>query len=77
MREKIEPTSESTGLISPMLPKCSKDRFIAFGLVQSRLMAVVYAERGPDIIRIISFRKANHREKALFKKTIKDRLGQG
>ena len=52
-----------------------EDRYIGFGLVQSRLMVVVYTERKPDIIRIISFRKANTREKALFEKTIKNKLG--
>jgi uncharacterized protein len=52
-----------------------EERYIGFGLVQSRLMVVVYTERKPDIIRIISFRKANSREKVLFEKTIKNRLG--
>lgn len=52
-----------------------EDRYIGFGFVQERLMVVVYTERASDSIRIISFRKANKREKALFQKEIKDRLG--
>ncbi len=36
-------------------------RYIAFGLLDSRLHALVFTE-SPDGIRVISFRKANHRE---------------
>jgi uncharacterized DUF497 family protein len=52
-----------------------EDRYIGFGLAQERLMVVIYTEREPDIIRIISFRKANKREKTLFETEIKNRLG--
>ena len=51
-----------------------ESRYIGFGNVYNRLMCVVYTERLPDIIRIISFRKANDREKRLYKKNIKHRL---
>ena len=37
-------------------------RYIGVGAVKGRVMVVVYAERGADLIRIISFRKANSRE---------------
>ena len=50
-------------------------RYIGFGHVQGRLMAVVFTERPPDTIRIISFRKANSREQARFHQAITDRLG--
>jgi uncharacterized protein len=50
-------------------------RNIGFGLMQGRLMAVVFTERASDVIRIISLRKANKREKAFFEKEIKNRLG--
>ena len=43
--------------------KYSEPRFIGFGYINGRLMNVVYTEKLPDIIRIISFRKANSREK--------------
>jgi uncharacterized DUF497 family protein len=50
-------------------------RHIGFGYMQDRLMAVVFTERPPDFIRIISLRKANKREKTYFEKAIKNRLG--
>ncbi|MBI4356835.1 MAG: BrnT family toxin [Gammaproteobacteria bacterium] len=51
-----------------------EERFIGFGFIQKRLMAVVYASRKPDIIRIISLRKANKREQERFKNEIEDKL---
>ena len=65
----------------PMLvkPDDRKDygeaRYIGFGHIRGRLMAVVFTEREPHIIRIISLRKANKREQARFEKAIADRLG--
>jgi uncharacterized DUF497 family protein len=50
-------------------------RLIGYGYVNGRLMNVVYTERLPDIIRIISFRKANNREKKFYEKSITNRLG--
>ena len=47
-------------------------RFIGYGYVNGRLMNVIYTERLPNIIRIISFRKANSREKRLYEKIIKN-----
>lgn len=40
-------------------------RFIAFGMVDERLLAVVYTWRG-DTCRIISARKANKRERRAY-----------
>ncbi len=37
-------------------------RYIALGMLKARLVVVVYTERYPNILRIISFRKANKRE---------------
>ena len=48
-------------------------RSIAFGHVENRLIAVAFTKR-QDIIRIISARKANDREKKRFKEAIADRL---
>ena len=42
-------------------------RYIGYGYLNSRLMCVVYTERHPNIIRIISFRKANYREQEYHK----------
>lgn len=48
-------------------------RSIAFGYVENRLIAVAFTKR-QDIIRIISARKANDREKKRFEDEIADRL---
>lgn len=42
-------------------------RYIGYGEINGRLMCVVYTERKPNKIRIISFRKANNREKEYYK----------
>ena len=53
---------------SPMLvlPDARKDyredRYIGVGTGKGRVMVVVFTQRRPDVIRIISFRKANSRE---------------
>ncbi len=49
-----------------------ENRYIGYGKIEGRLMIVVYTERLPDIIRIISFRKANQRENKIYEK---NRLG--
>jgi hypothetical protein len=46
-------------------------RMITFGLLAGRLVAIVYVKRG-NKIRIISMRKANERERKIYKK----RFGQ-
>lgn len=45
----------------------TESRYIGYGRIDGRLMVVVYTERLPDIIRIISFRKANKREQQIIK----------
>jgi len=47
-------------------------RFIGFGYVQGRLMNVIYTKRRPNIIRIISFRKANQREVKAYETNFKN-----
>jgi uncharacterized protein len=37
-------------------------RFLAFGLLSGRLIAVAYTERGEEVIRLISARKASKHE---------------
>jgi len=39
-----------------------ENRYTSIGIVKGRVMVFVYTERRPDLIRIISFRKANSRE---------------
>lgn len=48
-------------------------RIVGFGYVKSRLMNVIYTELKPDIIRIISFRRADTREELLYEKNFKNR----
>ncbi len=43
-----------------------EDRYIGLGLINKRLMVVVFTKRPPNIIRIISLRKANQREQKKF-----------
>lgn len=46
----------------------NEPRFIGYGKIDNRLVVVVFTERLPDIIRIISFRKANNREQKIYAK---------
>jgi len=47
-------------------------RYVGFGYIKDRLMNIVYTETQPNTIRIISFRRANSREEALYEKTFKN-----
>lgn len=51
-------------------------RRIGFGFIRGRLMAIIFTEREPDTIRIISVRKANRREETYFQETLADELGK-
>ncbi|HLX54561.1 MAG TPA: BrnT family toxin [Aquella sp.] len=44
-------------------------RYSGLDYINGRLLNVVFTKRHPDIIRIISFRKANNREKKRFEKS--------
>ena len=46
-------------------------RYITLGYIGSRFAVAVYTQRPSGTIRIISLRKANHREKERFEKRIK------
>ncbi len=66
---------ENPMLISPDDRKdYGENRYIGLGYLESRLIVVVFTERKPNIIRIISLRKANKREQANFETTLKNRL---
>ena len=43
-----------------------EDRFIALGWVGHRLIVVIYAEPGDDVLRIISARRATKMERGLY-----------
>jgi uncharacterized DUF497 family protein len=49
-------------------------RWIGLGLIRGRTTHVVFAEREPDTIRVISLRKATRRENKQYEKAIQDRL---
>lgn len=51
-------------------------RKIGFGFIRGRLMAVAFTERKPNLIRIISARKANKREEAYYQEAVADELGR-
>ena len=42
-----------------------EERFVTFGLLEGRVVAIVHTET-PDAIRVISIRKATRHEQALF-----------
>jgi uncharacterized DUF497 family protein len=52
-------------------------RWIGFGLLDGRVVAVVFAEPDPGTVRIISMRAATSRERRMYEREIRDRLGQG
>ncbi len=52
-----------------------EDRWIGVGLLRSRVVVVVYTERGEDIIRIISLRKALTYERTRYEQALRDQLG--
>lgn len=54
-----------------------ESRFIVMGYISNRVMVAVITTRGTGIIRIISLRKANNREKERFEKAVGNRLGKG
>jgi uncharacterized DUF497 family protein len=49
-------------------------RWTGLGTTRGLTVHVVFAERGPDTVRIISLRKATTRERKEYEKAIQDRL---
>jgi uncharacterized protein len=47
-------------------------RWVGLGTIGGRVAYVVLTERDPDTIRIISLRKASHRERKEYEKAIQD-----
>jgi len=52
-----------------------EDRYIGIGLLNSRVVVVVYTEPDEKTIRIISLRKALSYERKHYEKYLKNRLG--
>ena len=54
-----------------------ESRWIGIGTIRSRTVVVVFTERGPETIRVISLRKATRREREQYKKAVEDQLEKG
>lgn len=52
-----------------------EDRWRGIGMIQGRVVVVVFTERLPNVIRFISLRKANQEERPAYEQAIKDELG--
>ena len=52
-----------------------EDRWTGIGFLGNRIVVVVFTERGEDITRIISLRKALKYERKKFEDALRDRLG--
>jgi len=53
-----------------------EERWTALGLLRDRVVALAFSQLPGDIIRIISFRKADRDEREEFEAALKDRLGE-
>lgn len=52
-----------------------EERWIGLGLLEHRVVVVVYTFRGSNIIRVISMRKALQHEKDQYQEHLRHRLG--
>jgi uncharacterized DUF497 family protein len=52
-----------------------EERWIGIGMLRTRIVVVVYAERGAANIRIISLRKALLHERRSYEQALRDGLG--
>jgi uncharacterized protein len=52
-----------------------EDRWVGIGLLELRAVVIVFAEPNPEIIRIISFRKATSDERKRYEQAYKDEFG--
>jgi hypothetical protein len=52
-----------------------EDRQVGYGLIKNRVMVAVFTEPQPDVIRVISLRKASKYEQEKFEKALRNRLG--
>jgi uncharacterized DUF497 family protein len=54
-----------------------EQRWKGLGMIRGRIAYVVFAERGADVIRVISLRKASRRECKEYEQEIQNRLEAG
>lgn len=55
----------------------SEERWIGVGVLNTRVVVVVYTERNGDTIRIISLMKATSHERIKYEQLLRDQLGAG
>ncbi len=53
----------------------AEDRWIGIGMLNTRVVVVVYTERDEDTIRIISMMKATTYERIRYEQLLRDQLG--
>jgi uncharacterized DUF497 family protein len=51
-----------------------EERWIGVGMIQGRLAFVAFSQPSPDVIRIISLRKADHEERKEYEKALQNEL---
>jgi len=51
-----------------------EERWIGIGMIQGRCAFVAFAQPSPDIVRIISLRKADHEERKEYEKALRHGL---
>ena len=67
---------------SPLIAKLDtredygEDRWQGIGMLQGRVV-IMFTERYPDIIRIISLRKADREERRAYEQALQNELGTG
>ncbi len=54
-----------------------EDRWIGIGVINGRVVVAVFTEKGHDVIRLISLRKANQEERRDYEEAVKNELGEG
>jgi len=54
-----------------------EDRWCSLGMLQGRVVVLVYTEPAPDQFRVISLRKATRHERTQYAHFLQDRLGPG
>ncbi|MEH2281960.1 MAG: BrnT family toxin [Nostoc sp.] len=52
-----------------------EDRYLGIGLLDGRIVLVIYTEPGEELVRIISLRKALSHERKRYEQYLKNRLG--
>lgn len=62
-------------LVKPDLEEdYGEDRWLGIGMIQGRVAFVSFTQRGPDTIRVISLRRADHEEREQYEKALQDGL---